>query len=333
MSHEIEEFIDGSAAFVTAREHAWHGLGTVVPDSFDAAAAMRHARLGGWNVRKVALQTVPMPEPSGESAPLAVPERYATVRTNPATGGVDVLGVVGADYVPLQNEAHADVLDAIVDESGAHFETAGALRGGRHVFLTLKLPRTMKIGGVDPIDLYLVALNSHDGSAAFRLLVSPVRVVCANTQAAAVRKARSSFAIRHTSGASGHIAQARQTLGLTFAYAEEFQREAEKMIESQLTADEFDQIVAQLWPAPPNGASTSQADRRNNSLRGLWRGSPSLPKDLRTTRWGGYQAITEYIDHYAPTRGQADKLHARAERAAIGSGPALKVRAFDLLKV
>ena len=35
------------------------------------------------------------------------------------------------------------MLDTITDESGAHFETAGALFGGRQVFVTMKLPKTM----------------------------------------------------------------------------------------------------------------------------------------------------------------------------------------------
>jgi hypothetical protein len=49
-----------------------------------------------------------------------------------------VLGVVGRGYTPIQNEEHADLLD----ESGAHFETAGSIKGGRHVLLTMKLPDT-----------------------------------------------------------------------------------------------------------------------------------------------------------------------------------------------
>lgn len=332
MAHEIEQSADGTAAFVSAREHAWHGLGVVLPESFTAADAMRQAHLGGWNVHKIPLQTVPVPTRDGLTVTLPVPDRYATVRTNPFTGALDVLGDVGADYTPVQNEAHAQVLDAIVDESGAHFETAGSLRGGRQVFLTMKLPTTMLIGGQDAVDLYLVAVNSHDGSGAFRLVVTPVRVVCANTLAAGLRKARSTFGIRHTSGAAAHIAQARQALGLTFAYAEEFQAEADRMIEEQLTDDEFDRIVAHLWPVTTPTARTGQAETRARTLHELRHGSPTLTADLAGTRWGAYQAVTEYIDHYAPTRGRVDQTAARAERAAIGGGPALKARAFDLFK-
>ena len=51
-AHELETWSDGSASFVSARSHAWHRLGVVLPAGFDAAQAMRHARLGGWHVRK-----------------------------------------------------------------------------------------------------------------------------------------------------------------------------------------------------------------------------------------------------------------------------------------
>jgi len=182
MAHELETWSDGTASFVSAREHAWHRLGTVLPAEFDAAQAMQYARLGGWNVRTMALQTAPVLSDDGVFGALPVPDQFATVRTNPVSGSVDVLGVVGRGYTVIQNEEHADLLNRVVDEGGAHFETAGSLRGGRSVFLSMKLPRTMNVGGIDPVDLYLIALNSHDGTSAFRLLVSPVRVVCANTQ-------------------------------------------------------------------------------------------------------------------------------------------------------
>jgi hypothetical protein len=171
MAPELETWSDGSALFVSARSHAWHRLGECCrPGSTPRRRC--GTRSCGWNVRKEPLQTAPLLSEHGVTT-LPVPEQFATVRT---------LGVVGRGYTPIQNEAHADLLDAVVDEP-SHFETAESLRGGRQVYITMKLPTTMRIGGVDPVELYLVAVNSHDGTSAFRLPVSPVRVVCANTQA------------------------------------------------------------------------------------------------------------------------------------------------------
>jgi phage/plasmid-like protein (TIGR03299 family) len=332
MAHELETWSDGSASFVSARRHGWHLLGTVLPAGFDAAAAMSHAKLGGWHVRKEPLQTVPIISADGVTT-LDVPGQFATVRTNPVTGRPDVLGVVGRGYTPIQNEEHAALLDTLVDESGAHYETAGSLKGGRQVFITMKLPNTMLIGGVDPVDLYLIALNSHDGTSAFRLLVSPVRVVCANTQAAAISRARSSFSIRHTSGARGYIEEARQALGLTFAYAEAFQAEADALIAQSFTDAQFAEIVTRLWPVDEKSErSKTIAANRSHALNRLWRRSPTNTV-IRGTRWAAYQAITEYTDHYAPVADKRNPDGARAERALTSTSVGqVKTRAFDLLR-
>ena len=98
MAHQLETWNDGSASFASAREHAWHRLGTVLPAEFDAAQAMKHAKLGGWNVRMVGVQTAPVLNENGVTPALEIPERYATVRTNPVTGATDVLGVVDVHY-------------------------------------------------------------------------------------------------------------------------------------------------------------------------------------------------------------------------------------------
>ncbi len=247
MGHELERLADGRASFASAREHAWHRLGTVLPDAFTAADAMQYARLGGWAVRKERLQAVVMD--SDGVTTLNVADKFATVRTNPLTGRPEVLGVVGEAYRPVQNEELTDLLDAVVDEGGAHFETAGSLKAGRQVFVSMKFPRGITVGGIDPVDLYLCALSSHDGSRALTGLVTPIRVVCANTQAAALAHHRGSFTIRHTRGAKVALAEARRALSITFDHFDAFHVEAEKMINEVLTDAQFTAIVRDLWPA------------------------------------------------------------------------------------
>jgi hypothetical protein len=170
MAHELD-ITNGHVSFANSRSDAWHRLGQSVGHTMTAAEALDAAHLSGWRVRKMPLQVPQEPIVTGDGVtnppPLAVPEHYATVRTNPITRQLDVLGVVGSKYEPVQNEASCALLDALVDESGAHFETAGALHGGRQTFVTMKLPESMTFdghdGSKDRTDFYLAALNSHDG--------------------------------------------------------------------------------------------------------------------------------------------------------------------------
>lgn len=330
MAHQIDMLSENVAAAAFARKDAWHQLGTTLPDTFTAEEAMEYAHLGGWNVRKVGLTASEITDDGVTT--LDVPDRFATVRTNPVTGAVEYLGTVGTHYLPIQNEAHCEFLNTLVGESGAHFETAGSLRGGREVFVTMKMPQTMQVGGQDAVDLYIAALNSHDGTKPFRILVTPIRVVCKNTQDAAVRSAKSSFGIKHTSGSGGKIAEAREALDLTFKYVEAFESEAEKMIAATMTAGMFDRFADELLgidPVSPDKSSKRTRDHAEN-LRNLWRSSVTLD-GIRDTKWGAYQAVTEYYDHFAPANGQ-DKDTARAVRA-LTTRPVvdLKEHAFAMM--
>lgn len=334
MAHQIEQFTDGSAAFVSANESAWHKLGTVTNGAMTAEEAMRLAYLSGWDVRLMPLTAT---EITGDGATAhEVPEHFATARTHPKSGRTQMLGVVGSDYHPVQNEEHAEFLNLLADESGAHFETAGSLRDGRQVFLTMKMPQSLTIGGNDDVDLYIAASNSHDGSSAFRIIVTPIRVVCSNTLRAAIQGARSSYVVRHTSGAKARIAQARSALGLTFRYAEEFEQAAQRMIEAEMTLSELKSVVDELWPVKDNDGPRKKTNQRQRwgMISNLFEHADTQA-GIRGTRWAGYNALTEYANHVAPAQGKSDteKAAARAERVITGAANDLMEKAFALTTV
>jgi phage/plasmid-like protein (TIGR03299 family) len=328
MAHELETFANGQTAFASARLSAWHQLGTVTDAGMTAQDVMTKAWLGGWEVRKIALQGIEITDQGVTK--VDCPDKWMTVRTNPVTGATEYLGIVGEDYTTVQNEQVAEVLNLLVDASGAHFETAGSLRNGRSVFVTMKLPQTMEIAGVDRLDLYLAANTSHDGTASLRLDATPVRIVCANTQRMAFQRSQASYTFRHTSNITGKIAEARQALGLMWKHFHAFEAEAEKMINESLTMGEFDRVVAELWPLADDASDTARnnAKQRTATLRYLIRDADTQ-KAIKGTRWAGYQAITEYVDHFAPAKNGL----ARATRALTGGGADLKSRAFELLAV
>jgi phage/plasmid-like protein (TIGR03299 family) len=333
MAHELD-ITNGQVSFANSRSDAWHRLGQSVGHTMTAREALQAAHLAGWNVRKMPIQVPQQP------APLAVPDFFATVRTNPITGAIDVLGVVGSKYEPVQNEDSCDLLDALVDESGAHFETAGALRGGRDTFVTMKLPTAMDFdgrdGSTDRTEFYLAALNSHDGSSAFRFLVSPVRIVCANTQSAAIGSAKASFAIRHTGGARASISEARAALKLSWRYIEAFEAEAAALYAQPMDTEQMRHFAHTLLEVE---SATSQATARHRRERAhgivtQWTSSPTITP-IAGTRWAAYNAVTEYLDHVVPVRGartSTEASAARALRGVHGSTGSLKAQAFQLLQ-
>lgn len=312
MAHMLDT-TNGQTSFVSAREDAWHQLGQVLPDSFTAEEAMEHGLLGGWNVRKTpvvaALETGEM---------LAMPGRYAVVRDNPVTKDPEVIGNVGELYHIIQNEEHAGLLNALVEESGAHFETAGSLDGGKRVFITMKLQGHINVGGVDPVENYIAAINSHDGSTAFTLMVTPVRIVCQNTLNVAFSKAKSTYRVRHSSGASKALHQeARKALDLTFNYLEGFQEEAERLINTTMTQMQFDELLVRNFGAPSGSApgTITRAENKIDEISSLFTHAYTQ-EGIRNTAWAGFNALTEWSDHFHPTRGSAQET-SRAVKAVM----------------
>jgi phage/plasmid-like protein (TIGR03299 family) len=325
MAHNLEVFADGSASMFSARETPWHRLGVVTPGSVTAQEAMRLARLD-WEVKKHPVQTV-IADADGVST-VDIPNRFATVRVSPETGLYEPLGVVGKDYTVVQNWENADFLNALVDESGAVFETAGSLNGGKRVFITMKMPDTIMVGGVDAVDKFIVATNAHDGTASFQVMTTPIRVVCQNTLNVALAS-RNKISLQHTSGVTSRIQEARETLKLSFRYMADFEEMAGKLIEKQISDDKFLTVVDKLWEPKTDGKgepTKGTADRRL-TLKQIFTGSPTCEVG-RGTGWAAFNAITEYMDWFAPEwKGGST----RALRVASGSLDNTKDRALGLL--
>lgn len=338
MSHEIDQ-TNGIASFASANTPAWHRLGTVFPSTMTVEQAMDVAHLGGWNVHKVPVTAAitNLSDDGVTTEDILVPGLHTAARTNPITGRVEILGgALGDGYQHLQNEQVAEFAGALIDQSGGAFlDTAGALRGGRSVFYCAKLPQDLLVGGVDPINLFLGVMNSHDGTGALTALVSPVRIVCANTERAAIRNAQQMWKIRHTSGALQTVEEAKKSLNLTWKFAEAFEAEAERMIQETLTVGQFEKIVEGLFPEVTDDEGKRAANNRierMDVIRGLFTDAETQ-RNIAGTRWAGYNAVTEWADHFQPVRDKDNADSARAMGALFGTGDQLKAKAFDAFRV
>jgi phage/plasmid-like protein (TIGR03299 family) len=249
--------------------------------------------------------------------------QFVTVRDD--TGAP--LGVVGNDYRVLQNREAFDFLTDLVGTTDVVWESAGALREGRRVFVAMRLPEGIRVdpGGVDDeIVPYLVAINSHDGSSLFHVVVTPWRPVCANTERFAVRDAHMRWGVRHTASARDRVDEARRTLGLTDAYYRAFAAEEEALARARVGIDEFRELIAELWPAPQDG-STERAvrnhRRRHDQLVELWDANTAT---LGRTGYAAERAVTEFLDWKVAVRptGSLRGRHLAARATAVLEGTA-----------
>ena len=181
--------------------------------------AQAHARLArlDWEVEQW-----PFHARRGDDE-LAVDERVANVRSDTQ----EVLGVVGPGYTLFQNAQAFEFFDSVVGDRLAIFETAGALKRGRHIWMMARLPQTLRAAGNDEIHPYVLLANSHDGSRALRMVPTTIRVVCANTLHLVLGRNRGvkSLRITHNATLPRRVEEARRKLGIIGRRVEEFGQE------------------------------------------------------------------------------------------------------------
>jgi phage/plasmid-like protein (TIGR03299 family) len=248
MAHEIDRSTGAAAVFVTGTP-AWHKLGRVIAEAATSAEAIRLAGLD-WEVAQWTLMAcgpTTAEHPAGRYAPCT--GTVANVRTD--TGAV--LGVVSRDYRVFQNREAFDFMDAIVGEGLARYETAGALKGGRRVWMLAKMPQDIRVTGDDVVRPYLLLTNSHDGSMALRMIPTTVRVVCANTLNLALGRAKSGegLTIRHCESLEGRVREARAKLGLLTERVEQFADEARLLAACPLNDRQARGYFEQFFPTRP----------------------------------------------------------------------------------
>lgn len=312
--------------FVSTRQDALHHLGTAIPDAVTAAEALKFARLSGWNVRKVQSYA----HVAGQAIP--IPDSFATVRDNPLHDNqVDVLGDVGKGYNVLQNEDQERLLDLLVEESGATYEAGGEFDGGRKAFVTLRLPGQAKVGP-DRVDSFITAINTHDGKARSGMMVTPVRAASQTTLNLAYQKADYMFQVKHTSNAHKYLQQqAHEALEFAFNYYDNFQTDADKLVNTALTQSGFERLIEKGFGAP-KGAAVHTITRTQNKLdhmAELFANLHNVP-GVGSTAWAGLNALAEWHDHHSPVRvGGGSETDARSVKALLD--PAFKNKALKLM--
>jgi phage/plasmid-like protein (TIGR03299 family) len=273
------------------RETPWHGLGVRVEEAPASADALRMAGLD-WEVLQESIFT-------------DAGDQIAGYKANVRSTDKKVLGVVTDRYKVIQNSEAFAFTDELLG-SGVRYETAGSLADGKKVWLLARLPREYIIGG-ERISPYLVFSNTHDGSGAVRVAVTPVRVVCNNTLNLALDTAKRSWSMIHTGDIKGKIQEARDTLFMAEDYMDNLGKEFECLRKIQMSDEQVREYIELILPLEKNATLTQL--RNVKKLREDMAKRYFEAPDLQDVGKNGYRfvnAVSDFATHANPLRRTAN---------------------------
>ncbi|MGF7145361.1 phage/plasmid-like protein (TIGR03299 family) [Anaerotaenia torta] len=297
------------------REKPWHGLGTQVSHALSSREALAASGLD-WKVLQKSIVT----------------EDGITIegyRANVRDTDDKVLGVVTDRYKVVQNEEAFAFTDDLLG-SGVRYETAGSLQEGRKTWLLAKLPSEYIMLG-DRISPFMVFSNSHDGSGAIRVAMTPIRVVCQNTLNLALSTATRAWSAIHTGDIRIKLEDARQTLFMAERYMDSLGKEFENLNKIRLSDSKVMEFIQLLLPADEN--SSSIQERNIMKLREDMKLRYFDAPDLSGVGRNGYRfinAVSDFATHSKPLRETSnfkENLFARTM-----DGNALIDRAYEMVK-
>lgn len=271
------------------REVPWHGLGTRVEEAPTSKDALKLAGLD-WRVDQKSIQVC------GGS-------KIENFKANVRSSDKKVLGVVTDRYRVVQNEDAFAFTDNLIG-GDVRYECAGSLAGGKKIWLLAKMPEREIVG--DKTEPYLCFSNTHDGSGAIRVCMTPIRVVCNNTLNIALSTAKRSWSVRHTGDIQSKLHEAAVCLELADKYMEKLDEEAQRLANKTITDERIREILDELFPLDEDAS-----DREKKNVKSLKDEfmicyfAPDI-QQFRNTAWGMVNAMSDMVTHNAPKRKTAN---------------------------
>lgn len=273
------------------RETPWHGLGTRVLEAPSSKEALIAAGLD-WKVVQEPIYTETKELIDGYSANIKDVDRR-------------LLGVVTDRYKVIQNEEAFAFTDGLLGE-GVRYETAGSLQGGKKVWMLAHMPHEYIISG-EHISPYLLFSNTHDGSGAVKVALTPIRVVCNNTLNLALSTAKRSWSMIHTGDIQGKMQEAKDTLLMAEKYMENLGKEFEALRLKAMTDKQVLDCIEILLPI--EDVATPQQKKNMNRLREDIKVRYFEAPDLQDTGKNAYRfinAVSDFATHAEPLRRTAN---------------------------
>ena len=213
------------------------------------------------------------------------------------------LGIVSRRYRVCQNRDAFAFTDALIG-SGVQYDRAGSFYGGRKIWLSAKLPTRSFMG--DEVTPYLVFLNTHDGSGAVRVSITPHRIKCSNALNYAIRTSVRFWAVIHTADLSVRMDEAQNVLDMNEDYLIDLENMCRDLADKQIDDADLPALAAQIYPLPDGRDLTQRIrdniDRKREQLLAVYREKEDLI-DLPKTAWRFVNAVSDYATHGKPLNG------------------------------
>lgn len=294
---------------------AWHREGVLLPEAPSLDRALEVARLD-YPVEKVPV-TLTLRTEGGDTFERQSTKAFVTLRTD---RNVE-LGSVGPDYHVVQNrDAFRATIGPLLDAGLLVLETGGVLRDGADAWLLGRFdlskfgPVCQEVFGNEVLPFALVKVN-HSGRRNNEIVLTPTRVVCANTLGMAEQEVDGGHSraasIRHTGDAEARMVEAAETLfgGIVERY-EVIARQYRLLKGFYLDAAAFRSLVIEpaigVHPAERQrfnpearmaAAVVERWEKKFQRITWLWTNGKGHVAD--GSAWEAYNGLVEAIDHDA----------------------------------
>lgn len=336
MAHDLN-FENGEASLVYVGDVPWHGLGTRLESAPATAQEAITAAHLDWQVELRPVYA------GGKGMFYNIPSRQAVVRADQwGQENCPVYGLVGPEYVPLQNRDAFTFFDPVVGSGAVSYETAGSLGKGERVWVLARVKGAkgeFAIKGKDVVQKYLLLANGHDGRTAVRVRFTPVRVVCQNTLSFALAEGSDRFKIYHNPGMHRRLEDARDSVKAILGYYDDIEKRFQEFANFEMTGNRIDQYVHGVFPTPARKRGQSERSfeeakekvsaTRSDAIRLFENGRGNAEPGIRGTLWAAYNGVTELIDHHSRFTTPWQRMNS----ICFGDGERLKHRALEQASV
>jgi len=178
-------------------------------------------------------------------------------------------------------------------------------------------------------------VSTHDGTGSVRAFPIDVRIVCANTVAAAISKRdrKSTINIRHSGILARKVADAQRlfkSISEDFSLFEEWMK---RLAETPTTPNQWKEVVNIILPEPApevTGRAKTIYDNKLAALLYAYESEvaliPQFTTNLQPTAYDVFNGITRFVD-----RDRSERKRSQFEYAVLGSGQDFKQDGIDAI--